>query len=91
MDNAFSFFENVTGICTEEDYPYAGRKHWFRGCMEKKQLCDDVPNTEVKNFTDVLQSNEDLMAAITFQPVSIAIQANQVGNTGASGGCLLHC
>ena len=78
MDNAFMFDENNTGICTEEDYPYAGRKHWIRGCFEKKGLCDDVSHTRVKSFVDVNGTNLDLMSAIRFQPVSVAIQADQM-------------
>eukprot|EP00541_Cyclophora_tenuis_P014585 CAMPEP_0116548486 /NCGR_PEP_ID=MMETSP0397-20121206/4360_1 /TAXON_ID=216820 /ORGANISM="Cyclophora tenuis, Strain ECT3854" /LENGTH=344 /DNA_ID=CAMNT_0004073135 /DNA_START=58 /DNA_END=1092 /DNA_ORIENTATION=+ len=78
MDNAFLYDENTTGICAEEDYPYAGHKRWFRGCMEKKKLCDDVPHTVVSSFVDVNETVADLMEAITFQPVSIAIQADQI-------------
>jgi C1A family cysteine protease len=80
MDNAFLFDENNTGLCSEEDYPYAGHKHWFRGCYEKKGLCDDVPHTRVKTFFDVANgTNDDLMAAIAIQPVSVAIEADQTG------------
>ena len=92
MDNAFMFDESSTGICSEEDYPYAGRKHWIRGCFEKKGLCDDVPHTRVKSFFDVNGTNLDLMSAIRFQPVSVAIQADQMAfqfyKTGVlSGDC----
>mmetsp|Transcript_12918 Transcript_12918/g.26205 ORF Transcript_12918/g.26205 Transcript_12918/m.26205 type:complete len:409 (-) Transcript_12918:126-1352(-) len=77
MDNAFTFVEyNMTGICSQEDYPYAGHKHWFRGCMSEKGLCQPVPHTRVKSFTDVDNTEEALVKALTVQPVSIAIQAD---------------
>ena len=79
MDNAFLFDENNTGICSEDDYPYAGHKHWLLGCYEKKGLCNDVSHTRVKSFLDVTGTNTDLMAAISIQPVSVAIQADQTG------------
>ena len=81
MDNAFAFDENSTGICSEEDYPYAGHRHWFRGCAETQELCQDVPHTRISTFVDVNQTNLDLMEAITMQPVSIAIEADQVSST----------
>mmetsp|Transcript_18687 Transcript_18687/g.28837 ORF Transcript_18687/g.28837 Transcript_18687/m.28837 type:complete len:388 (+) Transcript_18687:126-1289(+) len=78
MDNAFAFDENSTGICSEEDYPYAGHKHWFQGCAEQKQKCQDVPHTRVQTFVDVTNSStRALMEAIAIQPVSIAIEADE--------------
>ena len=77
MDNAFLFDENMTGICSEEDYPYAGHRHWFRGCDAKKGLCDGVPHTRVKGFIDVENTVEALMEALVYQPVSVAIEADQ--------------
>mmetsp|Transcript_22243 Transcript_22243/g.33626 ORF Transcript_22243/g.33626 Transcript_22243/m.33626 type:complete len:352 (-) Transcript_22243:68-1123(-) len=77
MDNAFLFDENSTGICSEEDYPYAGRKHWFKGCASKKGLCTPVNHTRVKTFVDVENTVESLVAAIAKQTVSIAIEADK--------------
>eukprot|EP00542_Grammatophora_oceanica_P017509 CAMPEP_0194031588 /NCGR_PEP_ID=MMETSP0009_2-20130614/4731_1 /TAXON_ID=210454 /ORGANISM="Grammatophora oceanica, Strain CCMP 410" /LENGTH=363 /DNA_ID=CAMNT_0038671793 /DNA_START=60 /DNA_END=1151 /DNA_ORIENTATION=+ len=83
MDNAFLFDENSTGLCSEEDYPYAGHKHWFRGCLEQKNdYCQDVPHTKVSGFVDVggnETTNQDLLEAIAIQPVAVAIQADQQG------------
>lgn len=78
MDNAFTYDETANGICSEEEYPYAGHKRWFRGCMEKKQECADVPHTVVESFVDINETVADLMEAITIQPISVAIQADQV-------------
>ena len=80
MDNAFQYDETAAGICSEEDYPYAGHKRWFRGCMEKKQQCEDVPHTIVDSFVDVNQTVADLMEAIALQPVSVAIEADEVSH-----------
>merc|ERR1712232_660054 len=77
MDNAFLFDENSTGICSEEDYPYAGRKHWLKGCAVKKGLCTPVSHTRVDTFIDVENTVDDLVAAITRQPVSVAIEADK--------------
>jgi len=77
MDNAFLFDENMTGICSEEDYPYAGHRHWFRGCAAKKGLCDGVGHTRVKSFIDVNNTVDGLMGALVYQPVSVAIEADQ--------------
>eukprot|EP00934_Nitzschia_sp_Nitz4_P006446 Nitzschia sp. Nitz4//scaffold382_size14485//43//1292//NITZ4_008933-RA/size14485-snap-gene-0.12-mRNA-1//1//CDS//3329549908//6436//frame0 len=77
MDNAFLFDENSTGLCSEEDYPYAGHKRWFRGCAAKKGLCESVEHTRVKGFVDVDNTVEALMEALVFQPVSVGIEADQ--------------
>lgn len=77
MDNAFLFDENSTGICSEVDYPYAGRKHWITGCKATKGLCDGVEHTRVKTFVDIENTVDGLMEALTKQPVSIAIEADQ--------------
>jgi len=77
MDNAFLFDEGELGICSEEDYAYAGHKHWFSGCAVKKQKCVGVSHTRVKSFIDVENSVDSLMEAIAAQPVSVAIEADQ--------------
>lgn len=77
MDNAFLFVENTTGICAEEDYPYAGHKHWLRGCFSEQGLCTTVPHTRVEAFVDVRNTVEDLLDALAEQPVSVAIEADQ--------------
>eukprot|EP00567_Pseudictyota_dubia_P000216 CAMPEP_0197465146 /NCGR_PEP_ID=MMETSP1175-20131217/64388_1 /TAXON_ID=1003142 /ORGANISM="Triceratium dubium, Strain CCMP147" /LENGTH=386 /DNA_ID=CAMNT_0043001151 /DNA_START=120 /DNA_END=1280 /DNA_ORIENTATION=+ len=79
MDNAFKWDEHSGGICSEEDYPYAGRKHFLKGCKEYKSECDDVPHTEVKTFIDVKHSNANLKESISIQPTSVAIEADGHG------------
>lgn len=73
----FLFDENSTGICSEEDYPYAGHKHWFRGCASEKGLCTPVNHTRVKTFIDVENTVEGLVGALAKQTVSVAIEADK--------------
>jgi len=71
MDNAFAFEEYEGGLCSEEDYPYAGRQ---TECQD--QSCEDVPGSRIASFVDVEQkSTAALMEALSQQPVSVAIDA----------------
>ena len=73
MDNAFKFDEKSGGLCSEKDYPY---KAAVGTCNTK---CTDVPGSIVKTFVDVPPSDERaLLAALAMQPISIAIQADQL-------------
>ena len=72
MDNAFKFDEKSGGLCSESDYPFKAKQGI---CMTN---CTDVPGSIVKTFIDVpVGSTKALVAALTLQPVSVAIQANQ--------------
>lgn len=74
MDIAFEFDESGRGVCSEEDYPYEAAKN--DSCNKD---CTPVDETLVKSFTDVEEGNiEALQHAIVQEPVSIAIQANQM-------------
>jgi len=74
MDIAFEFDEKGRGVCKEEDYPYEAAKN--DSCNKK---CEPVDETIVKSFTDVEEGSvKALQKAIVQQPVSIAIQANQM-------------
>lgn len=73
MDNAFKFDEKTGGLCSEADYPYMAKQG--KTCLTN---CTDVPGTIVKTFVDVPPGKPNaLLAAITLQPISVAIQANQ--------------
>lgn len=76
MDNAFLFDENSTGICSEEDYPYAMHRRWLRGCGSEKGECVPVEHTRVSSFVDVENTVDAFLAAISKQPVSVAIEAD---------------
>jgi C1A family cysteine protease len=76
MDNAFSWIERNNGLCTESSYPYeSGTTKTGGSC---KTTCEVVPGSKITNFIDVTpKSDNDMMAALSQQPVSIAIQADQ--------------
>tara|TARA_E500000331_G_scaffold167661_1_gene162185 strand:- start:2718 stop:3845 length:1128 start_codon:yes stop_codon:yes gene_type:complete len=76
MDNAFTWIEKNGGLCTEEDYPYFSGDTKSPG--DCKTTCDVVGNSAVTSFNDVHSSSDvDMMTALSKQPVSIAIQADQ--------------
>jgi len=68
MDNAFSYIKE-NGICKESDYKYTASD----GNCKK---CSIV--TKIDGFVDVTPNREeDLLNAISLQPVSVAIEADQ--------------
>jgi len=73
MDNAFKYAKEHP-IATESEYPYDAKSHGIFGCKAKK-----IPGTvSVTSFTDVKSaSSTALKAAITQQPVSVAIEADK--------------
>lgn len=74
MDNAFKFEKKAGGLCSEDDYPYEAKQ----GAVCNPNSCVDVPGSQVSAFYDVPPSDPDaLMAALSMQPISIAIQADQ--------------
>jgi len=74
MDNAFAFEEHEGGLCTEEDYPY----HAVQGeCRDTE--CEDAEGSKINSFIDVeAKSASALMEALSYQPVSIAIDASKL-------------
>lgn len=81
MDNAFSWIQSNGGICTEDDYAYTG----VDGTCSSS--CSVVSGTS-PSFTDVAQSESALAAAVTQQPVSVAIEADQTAFQFYSSGVL---
>jgi xylem cysteine proteinase len=78
MDYAFTWIKS-NGICSEQDYRYTGKDG---SC---KKGCKVV--TKVKGFKDVQQGSEaQLKIAVTQQPVSVAIEADQSAFQFYSGG-----
>jgi len=79
MDSAFQYVISNNGLCAEADYPY---KAADGSC---KTAC--AKTSPIKSFVDVSQNNEDaLKAAVAQQPVSVAIEADQLGFQFYSGG-----
>jgi len=76
MDNAFSWIQKNKGLCTEASYPYESGTTKTPGSCQTS--CDVVSGSEITSFTDVTpNSDEAMMTALSQQPVSIAIEADQ--------------
>jgi len=77
MDSAFKWIINNNGLCSEADYPYVSGDTKARGECSNDH-CSNVQNSNINGFFDVPTSSDDsMMTALTSQPVSIAIQADQ--------------
>jgi C1A family cysteine protease len=76
MDNAFDWVSKNSGLCTEKDYPYnSGTTQTSGSCQTK---CTEKPDSNVVGFIDIpSSSDEEMMNALSMQPVSIAIEADQ--------------
>jgi hypothetical protein len=75
MDHAFSWIKSNGGLCSEDDYgPYQAKDGTC-----KKGSCTSVSGSAPKKVTDVSHNEKALMAAVSQQPVSIAIEADQSG------------
>lgn len=78
MDDAFQYILDNKGICTESSYPYTGTDGSCRPCK--------VVST-ITGFVNVQPNNETaLQLAVSKQPVSVAIEADQEGFQFYSGG-----
>ena len=85
MDNAFKFVEK-NGVAAEAAYPYISGTGIRGLCKEDKEAAAVVT---VTGFKDVPAGDEDaLKTAVAQQPVSVAIQANQMAFQLYSSGVL---
>jgi len=76
MDNAFSWITKNGGLCLEADYPYFSGDTQDSGTCQK--TCQVYPGSDVVKYVDVAPSDDaQMMAALTQQPVAIAIEADQ--------------
>ena len=76
MDNAFSWISRNGGLCIEQDYPYVSGT--TKDKTECKTTCGNVEHSKISGFTDISpSSDEEMMMALSKQPVSIAIEADQ--------------
>ncbi|GMI13947.1 hypothetical protein TrVE_jg917 [Triparma verrucosa] len=79
MDYAFEWEEKEGGLCTENDYSYTSGKSGRAGTCSDDS-CEIVEGSGLYNFTDVkANSPKAMMEALAMQPVSIAIEADQLG------------
>ena len=76
MDNAFTWVSKNNGLCVESDYPYVSGTTQTAGSC--KTACLIVSASDVKTYVDV-EPNSDtaFMTALSKQPVSVAIEADQ--------------
>jgi hypothetical protein len=74
MDNAFSWISKNGGLCSEDEYPYISGNGKTTACQTS---CGIVPKSKIQSFVDVDTTDQALMQAISRQPVSIAIEADQ--------------
>jgi len=80
MDYAFEYMISNGGLCTEASYPYQA---------VDRNSCNSCSNVvSISSYTDVQQSEAALMAAVTQQPVSVAIEADQEAFQFYSSGVL---
>lgn len=85
MDNAFNWIDKNGGLCTEADYPYVSGTTKSGGTCQ--ETCSLVKDSQVLSYYDVEPSSDDeMMKALTQQPVSVAIQADQLDFQLYSGG-----
>jgi C1A family cysteine protease len=76
MDNAFTWIGDNGGLCSENDYPYFSGETKTNGPC--KTTCKNIKNSKITEFIDIIKSSDDeMMKAISNQPVSIAIEADQ--------------
>ena len=76
MDNAFSWITKNGGLCLENDYAYFSGVTKDQGTCQK--TCSAYPGSSVVKYVDVAPSDDaQMMAALSQQPVAIAIEADQ--------------
>jgi C1A family cysteine protease len=84
MDNAFTY-EEGTAICTEDSYPYTAQV----GVCKASNCTAGAPKGAVTGFKDVnINDTQALMEAVAQQPVSVAIEADQMSFQLYHGGVL---
>lgn len=75
MDIAFSWTIKNKGLCLDTEYPYVSGTTTKR---ETCQKCDNYYNSNIINYIDILPNSDNaMMTALSFQPVSVAIEADQ--------------
>jgi C1A family cysteine protease len=75
MENAFNWISNNNGLCSENDYPYISQNGQSQNCQKK---CTNVPKSDIQKWVGVKSSDDAMMSAIFQQPVSVAIEADQI-------------
>eukprot|EP01031_Cornospumella_fuschlensis_P028010 gene28010-33823_t len=87
MDDAFTFAKKNGGLTSETQYPYTSGTSGQSGTC--KTGFTNVANSAPTGYVDVTPGNVNaLMSAVAQQPVSIAIQANQIAFQSYKSGVL---
>lgn len=76
MDNGFEYIIENKGISSTSDYPYVGSD----GTCDEQ--ASSVAAAKISSYKDVNPSEDDLLAAVAMQPVSVALDANGFKNYG---------
>jgi len=85
MNSAFSWISQNGGLCTETDYPYVSGTTQTNG--ECKKTCNKVAGSTIVSYSDVTPNSDSaMMTALSQQPVSVAIEADQRAFQLYSGG-----
>jgi C1A family cysteine protease len=76
MDSAFEWISSNGGLCTESAYPY------MSGVTKTASSCDNscslVSGSKIVKYVDVTPNSDNaMMTALSQQPVSVAIEADQ--------------
>jgi C1A family cysteine protease len=78
MDDAFQYVIKNGGICSEASYPYKAVDGTCQTC---------TPVSKISSYVDVTHNDEKaLQAAAALNPVSVAVEADQMGFQFYSGG-----
>eukprot|EP00518_Triparma_eleuthera_P022341 CAMPEP_0197552480 /NCGR_PEP_ID=MMETSP1320-20131121/5942_1 /TAXON_ID=91990 /ORGANISM="Bolidomonas sp., Strain RCC2347" /LENGTH=329 /DNA_ID=CAMNT_0043113061 /DNA_START=21 /DNA_END=1010 /DNA_ORIENTATION=- len=72
MDNAFQYIA-ANGLCSEDDYPYTSSSGSNAACVSS---CTPVSGTTGITYTDVANDEASLAAAVSQQPISVAVDAD---------------
>ena len=82
MDDAFKYVKSNGGLCSEKEYPYAGKDHIFcRKCDQKYAPISGYVDVKVKD-------SSALETAVAAGCVSVSIEADQTAFQSYSSGVM---
>ena len=77
MDSTLQWIGKNGGLCLEQEYPYVSGITKTEGTCQK--TCSKVSNSIIKSVNYVtVNSDNAMMTALTQQPISVAIEADQL-------------
>jgi hypothetical protein len=76
MDQVFSYISSNGGLCSEQTYPYVSGTTQKAGTCQTS--CPLITGSKISKYTDVIPNSDNaMMTALSQQPVSVAIEADQ--------------